>query len=212
MGSLLYDARYARLLGGDASDAPQVLRHAARSAFSTGEFSLGPLWLADGRESRLSECQLLREIRPRHIERPVLFASRAEQLLDGNLCHTRVAVFLSRFWNWLGYWRDRHGRRAIWAVRTVLTWHVTWSINSVTHIWGYQNYDTRESSRNNILVGLWSNGEGWHNNHHADQRAASHGHKWWEFDLTWLTVRFLEMTGLAKDVVRPKVWEKKTDA
>jgi len=102
----------------------------------------------------------------------------------------------------------------VWGVflRTVITWHVTWSVNSVTHVWGYQNYHTRESSRNNILVGLWSNGEGWHNNHHADQRAASHGHKWWEFDLTWLTVRFLEMTGLAKDVVRPKVWEKKTTA
>ncbi|NOY28680.1 MAG: hypothetical protein GXP28_00465, partial [Planctomycetes bacterium] len=76
-----------------------------------------------------------------------------------------------------------------WGVflRTVLTWHVTWSVNSVTHVWGYQNYKTGESSRNNLLVGLWSNGEGWHNNHHADQRAASHGHKWWEFDLTWLT-------------------------
>ena len=98
----------------------------------------------------------------------------------------------------------------VWGVfvRTVLTWHITWSINSVTHVWGYRNYHTDDNSRNNILVGLWSNGEGWHNNHHADQRAAAHGHKWWEFDLTWLTIRALESVGLVKNVVRPKVWTK----
>jgi fatty-acid desaturase len=70
----------------------------------------------------------------------------------------------------------------VWGVfvRTVLMWHLTWSVNSVTHVWGYQNYETGDSSRNNFLVGLLANGEGWHNNHHADQRAAAHGHKWWE--------------------------------
>ena len=96
----------------------------------------------------------------------------------------------------------------VWGifVRTVLTWHITWSINSVTHVWGYRNYETNDNSRNNILVGLWSNGEGWHNNHHADQRAAAHGHRWWEFDVTWLTIRLLEKLGLVKDVVRPRVW------
>ncbi len=98
----------------------------------------------------------------------------------------------------------------VWGVflRTVLTWHITWSVNSVTHFWGYQNYNTGENSRNNILVGLWSNGEGWHNNHHADQRAASHGHRWWEFDLTWQTIRMMERVGLVKDVVRPRCWKK----
>ncbi len=96
----------------------------------------------------------------------------------------------------------------VWGVfvRTVLTWHITWSVNSVTHVWGYQNYATGDNSRNNILVGLWSNGEGWHNNHHADQRAAAHGHKWWEFDVTWITIRALEKLGLVKNVVLPRVW------
>ena len=98
----------------------------------------------------------------------------------------------------------------VWGVfvRTVLTWHITWSVNSFTHIWGYRNYETDDNSRNNFLVGFWSNGEGWHNNHHADQRAAAHGHKWWEFDVTWITIRVLEMMGLVRDVVRPKVWSK----
>lgn len=94
----------------------------------------------------------------------------------------------------------------VWGVfvRTVAVWHITWSINSVTHMWGYRNYETNENSRNNILVGLISNGEGWHNNHHADQRSAAHGHMWWELDVTWLTIRALEIIGLAKNVIRPK--------
>jgi stearoyl-CoA desaturase (delta-9 desaturase) len=91
-------------------------------------------------------------------------------------------------------------------VRTVLMWHLTWSVNSVTHVWGYQNYETGDSSRNNILVGIFANGEGWHNNHHADQRSAAHGHKWWEVDVTWITIRLLEKLGLATHVVRPRGW------
>jgi len=91
----------------------------------------------------------------------------------------------------------------VWGVflRTVLVWHITWSINSVTHLWGYRNYDTDENSKNNILIGIISNGEGWHNNHHAQPRAAAHGHKWWEFDLTYLTIQALQLVGLAKKVV-----------
>jgi stearoyl-CoA desaturase (delta-9 desaturase) len=98
----------------------------------------------------------------------------------------------------------------VWGVfvRTVLMWHLTWSVNSVTHVWGYQNYETGDSSRNNLLVGLLANGEGWHNNHHADQRSAAHGHKWWEFDVTWITIRLLEKLGLVTQVVRPRAWAK----
>lgn len=93
----------------------------------------------------------------------------------------------------------------VWGVvvRTVAVWHITWSVNSVTHLWGYRNYETDENSRNNWLVGLVSNGEGWHNNHHADQRSAAHGHRWWEFDVTYLTICLLGKLGLAKDVVVP---------
>ena len=91
----------------------------------------------------------------------------------------------------------------IWGVfvRTVLGWHIAWSVNSVAHIWGYRNYETDENSRNNVFVGLISNGEGWHNNHHAHPRSARHGHKWWELDVTWLTIRLLMLLGLAKRVI-----------
>jgi stearoyl-CoA desaturase (delta-9 desaturase) len=97
------------------------------------------------------------------------------------------------------------GSLLIWGVfvRTVLVWHVTWSVNSVTHLWGYRNYETDDSSRNNVIIGILSNGEGWHNNHHADPRSARHGHRWWEIDLTWLTIRLLAALGLAREVVTP---------
>ena len=64
-------------------------------------------------------------------------------------------------------------------VRTVFVLNGTWAVNSVAHLWGYRNYDTTDNSRNNWLVALMSHGEGWHNNHHADQRSAMHGHRWW---------------------------------
>jgi fatty-acid desaturase len=98
----------------------------------------------------------------------------------------------------------------VWGVfvRTVLTWHITWSINSVTHVWGYQNYETTDDSRNNWWVALLTYGEGWHNNHHAYPRMAPHGHKWWEFDVTWITIRVLEKLGLVKNIVLPRAWTK----
>jgi fatty-acid desaturase len=102
----------------------------------------------------------------------------------------------------------------VWGVflRTVLVWHITWSVNSVTHLWGYRNYDTDDFSRNNVIIGLISNGEGWHNNHHADPRSARHGHLWWEFDVTWLTIRLLAACGLAREVATPLPYIRRTRA
>jgi fatty-acid desaturase len=96
----------------------------------------------------------------------------------------------------------------VWGVffRTVFVWHATWAVNSVTHVLGYRNYDTHDDSRNHWLVAFVAYGEGWHNNHHADQRAAAHGHKWWEYDMTYACIRLLEAVGLATDVVRPRAW------
>ncbi|MEM7455404.1 MAG: acyl-CoA desaturase [Planctomycetota bacterium] len=93
----------------------------------------------------------------------------------------------------------------MWGVimRTLFTWHVTWAINSASHMWGYRNYETREDSTNNWLFALLTNGEGWHNNHHADPRSAQHGHRWWEIDITYWTLCALEKIGLIKNLVRP---------
>jgi stearoyl-CoA desaturase (delta-9 desaturase) len=109
-------------------------------------------------------------------------------------------------WRDLGVAAQFGASLVLWGVivRTVAVWHITWSINSFTHLFGYRNYDTDENSTNNWLVALYSNGEGWHNNHHADQRSARHGHRWWEFDVTYITIRLLQSVGLAREIIEPR--------
>jgi stearoyl-CoA desaturase (delta-9 desaturase) len=90
------------------------------------------------------------------------------------------------------------------GVRMVYVLHITWFVNSATHLWGYRNYETSDNSRNLWWVGLLAFGEGWHNNHHAYQRVARQGHRWWEFDITYCAIWVMEKVGLAWDVVRLK--------
>jgi fatty-acid desaturase len=94
----------------------------------------------------------------------------------------------------------------VWGVfvRTVAVWHITWSVNSLSHMFGYRNYDTGEESRNNWLVALLTVGEGWHNNHHQDPSAATVQHRWWEFDISYYEIKILEKLGLASDVIVPR--------
>ena len=91
----------------------------------------------------------------------------------------------------------------VWGlfVRLVGVLHATWMVNSASHIWGYRNYETTDDSRNNWFVAIIAYGEGWHNNHHAYPRMAKHGHKWWEFDITWQAIKLLRVLGLVWDVV-----------
>ncbi|MBS0538042.1 MAG: fatty acid desaturase [Proteobacteria bacterium] len=93
----------------------------------------------------------------------------------------------------------------VWGVfvRTVIVWHVTWSVNSWSHHAGYRTYETADDSRNNVLVGLLAHGEGWHNNHHAHPRYARHGRRWWEIDTTWWVIKAMAWLGLVTDVVLP---------
>ena len=94
----------------------------------------------------------------------------------------------------------------VWGVglRCVLVYHVTWFVNSATHTWGYRNYDTEDASTNLWWVGLLAMGEGWHNNHHAHPRSASHGLRWYELDPTYWFIQGMAKLGLAWDVVMPK--------
>jgi stearoyl-CoA desaturase (delta-9 desaturase) len=92
----------------------------------------------------------------------------------------------------------------VWGmfVRLIYVLHVTWFVNSATHIWGYRNYETSDDSKNLWWVGILAFGEGWHNNHHAFQRMARSGHKWWEVDVTYWAILALEKTGLIWNVVK----------
>lgn len=113
----------------------------------------------------------------------------------------------------MGYWLG--GTQLAWSlvvwgmfVRLVGVLHATWLVNSASHMWGYVNYETTDDSRNNWWVALMSYGEGWHNNHHAYPRMALHGHRWWEVDVTFRTIRLMQRLGLAWDVVD---YKKKSD-
>jgi stearoyl-CoA desaturase (delta-9 desaturase) len=90
----------------------------------------------------------------------------------------------------------------LWGIflRVVVGLHVTWMVNSVTHMWGSRRFATRDDSRNNWWVALLTSGEGWHNNHHAHPTSARHGLAWYEFDLSWIQIRVLKFLGIAKGV------------
>lgn len=86
------------------------------------------------------------------------------------------------------------------AVSTVLLWHGTFTINSLSHTWGMKRYETNDLSRNNPLLAIITLGEGWHNNHHRYPGAARSGFFWWEIDVTYIVLRLLELTGLVSNL------------
>ena len=95
----------------------------------------------------------------------------------------------------------------IWGglVRIAVFQHITWSVNSICHMFGRRDFDVRDESRNNWLLALPSLGEAWHNNHHAFPSSAVHGLGRFQFDLSALVIRGLERVGLVWDVKVPDV-------
>jgi stearoyl-CoA desaturase (delta-9 desaturase) len=89
-------------------------------------------------------------------------------------------------------------------VRVLLVHHVTWSVNSVCHLWGSRPYPGKDESRNNLVFGVLALGEGWHNNHHAFPTSARHGLEWWQFDFSYAVIRVLALVGLAWEVRLPR--------
>lgn len=90
----------------------------------------------------------------------------------------------------------------LWTVFLRVTYglHVTWLVNSASHMWGARRFETRDDSRNNWWVALLTFGEGWHNNHHAHPVSARHGLAWYELDVTWIQIWLLSKLGIAKNV------------
>ena len=92
----------------------------------------------------------------------------------------------------------------VWGffVSTVLLWHGTFTINSLSHMFGSRRYETPDDSRNSMLLALITLGEGWHNNHHHYLASANQGFLWWEIDITYYVLRGLSAIGVVRDLKR----------
>ena len=94
----------------------------------------------------------------------------------------------------------------VWGglIRIFLYQHATFSVNSICHMFGRQDFRSRDEARNNWVVALLVFGEGWHNNHHAFPASARHGLQRWQVDLSWWVIRGLEKLRLVWDVKVPE--------
>jgi stearoyl-CoA desaturase (Delta-9 desaturase) len=92
-----------------------------------------------------------------------------------------------------------------WAslVRVAFLHHVTWSINSICHTFGKEEFDVRDKSRNVNWLAILSFGESWHNLHHADPTCARHGVLKGQIDVAARSIWMAEKLGWVYDVRWP---------
>jgi len=138
---------------------------------------------------------------------PDLVDNKFYQFLDSYYWLTNLVTGIVLFA--IGGWS-----MVLWGVffRIVWGWHTTWFVNSITHVWGSRRFETKDDSRNNVLIGIFAWGEGWHNNHHAIPRSARHGLAWYEFDFNWVQIWTMEKLGIAKDVYAYDIKDSKNQA
>jgi stearoyl-CoA desaturase (delta-9 desaturase) len=97
----------------------------------------------------------------------------------------------------------------------VFLWHGTFSINSLTHMFGRRRYVTRDNSRNSAILAVVTLGEGRHNNHHYYAASTRQGFFWWEFDPTYYVLWLLELAGIVHDLRCPSasiLWSNRVSA
>lgn len=83
-----------------------------------------------------------------------------------------------------------HGACLYYLAPAAILWNFGSFINTICHsMFGYKNYAVRDTSKNNLLLGIFMWGEGYHNNHHAHPASAKYGHKWWEIDISWMIIK-----------------------
>jgi stearoyl-CoA desaturase (delta-9 desaturase) len=122
------------------------------------------------------------------------------RFLNRDLIHMLPTVALALAFLLLG---GLHGLVWGYFVTTVLVWHGSFSVNSLSHLFGKRRYPTSDDSRNSMLLALVTTGEGWHNNHHYYQSSANQGFRWWEIDITYGVLRLAAAVGLIWDLRRP---------
>jgi stearoyl-CoA desaturase (Delta-9 desaturase) len=103
-------------------------------------------------------------------------------------------------WSWQGaviafFWAS--------LVRVAFLHHVTWSINSICHTFGKEEFEVRDKSRNVNWLAILSFGESWHNLHHSDPTCARHGALRGQIDTAARIIWLFEKAGWAYDVRWP---------
>ena len=123
--------------------------------------------------------------------------ARFPELRFLNTWHVLPGVALA-----VGLWLVGSWHALVWGffVSTTLLWHGTFTINSLSHLFGRRRYATTDDSKNNWFLALVTMGEGWHNNHHHYQRSCAQGFFWWEIDLTFYVLKALSFVGLVWDI------------
>lgn len=123
-----------------------------------------------------------------------------------------LAVTLFLLGKWLGSAYPNLGtsgwQMLVWGfvVSTVVLWHGTFTINSLSHLFGTRRYPTSDHSRNNFLLAIITLGEGWHNNHHQYCSSARQGFRWWEIDITYYLLQGLQFFGIIWDIRPVPTW------
>ncbi|MCX6127849.1 MAG: fatty acid desaturase [Proteobacteria bacterium] len=105
-----------------------------------------------------------------------------------------VAIWLAFGWSGL-FWG--------FFFSTMLLFHGTFIINSLTHMMGRVRYRSGDTSKNSFLLALITCGEGWHNNHHYYQATANQGWFWWEIDFSYYVIKLASWLGLTWDLRLP---------
>jgi len=109
--------------------------------------------------------------------------------LGGAITRTWTGAFTGLVWGGL--------------VRLFFNHHVTWSVNSICHVFGRRPFAANDRSTNNWLLALPSLGEAWHHNHHVFPTSAFHGLGWRQVDLSGIVIAAWEKVGLVRNVRRP---------
>jgi len=93
----------------------------------------------------------------------------------------------------------------VWGflVSTILLYHGTFTINSLSHLFGKRRYATSDDSRNNWFLALITLGEGWHNNHHHYQSSVNQGFFWYEIDISYSIIKALSWFGIVWGLRKP---------
>jgi stearoyl-CoA desaturase (Delta-9 desaturase) len=94
------------------------------------------------------------------------------------------------------------GQLVIWGffISTVVLFHGTCTINSLSHLFGWRRYDTADTSRNNPILAIITLGEGWHNNHHHYPISTRQGFFWWEYDITYYLLVVMSWLGIIRNL------------